>query len=320
MLPLSPGEFKQYWNLNKKEHLLINMENIDKSKIKRKNYFVNLSFSVIIIFSILSVAIVFAAARYASDLDKISSFDIKVAQKIGNWEAPDGNYVVKNLENIQARNKNVGLVELKDKKSGNKIYAFQSVFSLNEIFREKEELRNEVLAKYGLENFYLTGKDKIGGYGQEINYFIGGWGSSDEGKAGIIGNIDCRKTNTSVLSVFVVALNVSGKYDSSRALGFLGTIKCPLPDEKSINGDKDSDKVDTDKDGLPDKVEKMLGSDPFKADTDGDGYSDFDEIKNGYNPMQVRSWDKYTAEELEKVKKDIKFINIDVYDKLFDGG
>lgn len=296
------------------------MENIDKSKIKRKNYFVNFSFSVIIVFSILSVAIVFVAARYVSDLDKISSFDIKVVQKIGNWEAPDNNYVVKNLENMQVRNKSVGFVELKDKKSGNKIYVFQSVFSLNEIFREKEELRNEVLAKYGLENFYPTGEDKTGGYGQEINYFTVVWGSGDEGKAGIVGSIDCKKTDASVKSIFVVALNVQGKYDSNRALGFLGTIKCPLPDEKNINGDKDSDKVDTDKDGLPDKVEKMLGTDPFKVDTDGDGYNDFDEIKNGYNPMRVRPWDKYTAEELEKVKKDIKFINVDVYDKLFGGG
>jgi hypothetical protein len=43
--------------------------------------------------------------------------------------------------------------------------------------------------------------------------------------------------------------------------------------------------VDTDKDGLPDKLEDGLGTNYLVVDTDGDGFSDGDEIKSGYNPL-----------------------------------
>ncbi len=43
--------------------------------------------------------------------------------------------------------------------------------------------------------------------------------------------------------------------------------------------------TDTDKDGIPDDIEEVLGTDPKKADTDGDGHNDKDELDNGYNPL-----------------------------------
>jgi hypothetical protein len=43
--------------------------------------------------------------------------------------------------------------------------------------------------------------------------------------------------------------------------------------------------TDTDKDGLPDKLEEALKTDPNKSDTDGDGFSDGAEIKGSYNPL-----------------------------------
>ncbi|MDP3837285.1 MAG: Ig-like domain repeat protein, partial [bacterium] len=43
--------------------------------------------------------------------------------------------------------------------------------------------------------------------------------------------------------------------------------------------------VDSDKDGLPDRLEEGLRTDPFKKDTDGDGFSDYEEVKNGYDPL-----------------------------------
>ncbi len=42
--------------------------------------------------------------------------------------------------------------------------------------------------------------------------------------------------------------------------------------------------VDSDGDGLGDKLEEGLGTDPEKADSDGDGYGDGEEISSGYNP------------------------------------
>ncbi len=44
-------------------------------------------------------------------------------------------------------------------------------------------------------------------------------------------------------------------------------------------------KVDSDKDGLPDILEKYLGTNLNKKDTDGDGYSDYDELLKGSDPL-----------------------------------
>ncbi len=43
--------------------------------------------------------------------------------------------------------------------------------------------------------------------------------------------------------------------------------------------------VDTDGDGLLDKLEEGLGTDPKKADTDGDGFSDGEEVRGKHNPL-----------------------------------
>jgi hypothetical protein len=51
---------------------------------------------------------------------------------------------------------------------------------------------------------------------------------------------------------------------------------------KATGADKS---LDTDNDGLPDSVEKMLGTDPAVADTDKDGFNDKTEIVGGYDPF-----------------------------------
>jgi len=55
---------------------------------------------------------------------------------------------------------------------------------------------------------------------------------------------------------------------------------------RSFNSFPDADTViDTDNDGLSDKLELLLGTDKFNPDTDGDGYGDGLEYKNGYSPL-----------------------------------
>lgn len=44
--------------------------------------------------------------------------------------------------------------------------------------------------------------------------------------------------------------------------------------------------LDSDKDGLPDSVELLLGTDPNNLDTDGDGYKDGQEAYTGFNPLK----------------------------------
>ena len=70
--------------------------------------------------------------------------------------------------------------------------------------------------------------------------------------------------------------------------------------ENEKNEEVEIDKeLDSDQDGLPDYIEKILRTDLGKADTDNDTYSDFNEIKNGYNPLNNK---KYTEEEWNGVK------------------
>lgn len=42
---------------------------------------------------------------------------------------------------------------------------------------------------------------------------------------------------------------------------------------------------DSDKDGLADAIEVLLGADPTNPDSDGDGYKDGEEVNSGYNPL-----------------------------------
>lgn len=75
--------------------------------------------------------------------------------------------------------------------------------------------------------------------------------------------------------------------------------------------------LDSDKDGLPDTVEKVLGTDINKADTDGDGFTDLQEVKSGYSPLIVGSVGKYSPEEWDLVKGKIKAENNEFYEKEF---
>jgi lipoprotein-anchoring transpeptidase ErfK/SrfK len=59
--------------------------------------------------------------------------------------------------------------------------------------------------------------------------------------------------------------------------------------------------ADADKDGLPDRLELILGADPTNPDTDGDGFKDGVEVKNGYNPLSA---DKIKLPK--EIKVDIK--------------
>jgi len=47
--------------------------------------------------------------------------------------------------------------------------------------------------------------------------------------------------------------------------------------------------LDSDGDGIPDDLERLLGTDPFNADTDGDGYPDGLEVALGSDPLDPNS-------------------------------
>lgn len=76
--------------------------------------------------------------------------------------------------------------------------------------------------------------------------------------------------------------------------------------------------LDSDKDGLPDSIEKVLGTYITKADTDGDGYNDLQELKSGYSPLIAGAAGKYTPEEWDNVKGKIKIEDPEFYKREFE--
>lgn len=92
----------------------------------------------------------------------------------------------------------------------------------------------------------------------------------------------------------------------------------PTTQENNSNVSEIENKIDknldSDSDELPDYMEKILGTGENNADTDGDGYSDFEEIKNGYNPL---NGEKYTEEEWYNIKEKIKGEDEGLFEKKF---
>lgn len=276
-----------------------------------------------LVLGIFVIIVLYFALKYF-DIPLYTAEQVAEAQKTGNWVFPDNNYVLKNFETISLGNKSIGEVTVRDKKSGNTIMIFDVSFTQKEVLKLKDYFENKLLEKYELSNYYLRRSgNRIGGIGEEFVYSTVGWNSDGSNRLGIIGNLDCIKNRSSGSNIYAVVYNDPAKYNEARALGFINGLKCP----PSLNvGPADSgagDKIDTDNDGLPDEVEKMLGTDPYKADTNDNGINDFEEIQQGYNPSLPRPWSKYTAEEFAKVKKDIQYISLknglDTYDKLFGG-
>ena len=268
---------------------------------------------------IFIIAVLYFALKYF-DVSLYTEEQVIEAQKIGNWEFPDNNYVLKNFEIISLENKNIGVAAVKDKKSGNMLMIFDVSFSQAEILKIKDNIQNKLLEKYGLGKSYLKSSgNKTGRIGEEFVYSTVGWNSISGAKSGLIGALDCLKNKKIGNNLIIVAVNSSAKYNEERALGFINTLNCPASGDNGNGNGEIGDKLDTDNDGLTDKVEKMLGSDPYKKDTDSDRYNDFEEIQGGYSPMLPRPWDKYEPEDFNKVKKDIKYVSVDVYDRLFPG-
>ncbi len=254
---------------------------------------------------------------YANETSKAGISVTPKAKNVGNWEIINSDYVLKKHEELIIDGKNIGAVTLRDNKNGNKLIVFQAEFSLAEIARTKEDILNKLLAGYGLAGYYFKGSGTTGKYGMEIKYNFVGWSSVAGEKMGIIGNVDCPLGNGNKSGIFLIAVNSIGAYDNNRVLEFANTLKC-LEITDNNGGDNPNDKLDTDKDGLIDTVEKMLHTNPFNADSDGDGASDGDEIKAGRNPSMHKQWnDIFTPEELAKIKRDIKFVSIYNYDNLF---
>ena len=134
--------------------------------------------------------------------------------------------------------------------------------------------------------------------------------------SGQIFNKPEKKNNKKVVLlaviVVVVVLGVAASY-----FLFFSDKKddnTPVLENEKVEEVKIDKELDSDQDGLPDYIEKILGTDINNSDTDGDGYSDFEEIKNGYDPLGDK---KYTEEEWEAVKEEIRGEGEESYKSIF---
>ncbi len=129
-----------------------------------------------------------------------------------------------------------------------------------------------------------------------------------------------KKINKKIISLIIIILVIIG-YGTVYFL-FLNkedNSKLPIDDDVAVLEDKKEveidKKLDTDQDGLPDFLEKILGTDENNSDTDGDSYSDFEEIKNGYNPLNS---EKYVEEEWERTKEIIRSDDEGLFNEMFE--
>src|SRR3990167_5521649 len=76
--------------------------------------------------------------------------------------------------------------------------------------------------------------------------------------------------------------NGQSAYQALQAFG-LGITNADLA-KIPVGLEERAERVDSDGDGLDDRLEEALGTDPTKADSDGDGFSDGEEVKHAYNP------------------------------------
>lgn len=122
-----------------------------------------------------------------------------------------------------------------------------------------------------------------------------------------------------VLVLFLLILAVAG-YAYSLFLGGKDDNQLFLEQNKEILEKEKAEEVeinknsDTDKDGLPDYLEKVIGTGESNPDTDGDGYDDLAEIKNGYDPLGDK---KFTDEEWDDVKEEIKGEDEGLFEEMF---
>lgn len=90
-----------------------------------------------------------------------------------------------------------------------------------------------------------------------------------------------NRTDTTLIA-FVTGLMLLGVV----GIVFISNYDTPAAEAKTtkIAQVKIDYKLDSDKDGLTDVMEKTYGTDPKNKDTDGDGFMDGVEVKNNYNP------------------------------------
>lgn len=135
-------------------------------------------------------------------------------------------------------------------------------------------------------------------------------------KPPLVGGHGSKFALIAAISILIIIAGIGGYYFYTKDNNIQPTpslaavVPTPIPVV-----DKNSD---SDKDGLSDVIEKVLGTYMTKADTDGDGYNDLNEIKSGYSPLIAGGVGKYSVQEWDLVKGKIKIEDREFYEREFE--
>lgn len=138
--------------------------------------------------------------------------------------------------------------------------------------------------------------------------------NNNQVEGGVIFRKPRKKSNKKIVLLVLIVIAVLGIASYFLFFSNKEDNNTPVLENENVEESKIDKELDSDQDGLPDYIEKVLGTDVNNSDTDGDGYSDFEEIKNGYNPFDDK---KYTEEEWEGVKEEIKSENEKLFGEMF---
>lgn len=119
-----------------------------------------------------------------------------------------------------------------------------------------------------------------------------------------------------VTILFLTAILIGGIFMLKKD-NFFAPVSTPVPALTPSPVPTIDPNLDTDNDGLPDKIEAVIGTDLNNADIDGDTYMDLNEIKNGYSPLVAGAAGKYAPENWQTIKDKIKEADPGFYDKNF---
>ena len=186
--------------------------------------------------------------------------------------------------------------------------SFDTNFELSSVWNSAIVESNE--NSYTVESAYATAFIKPG---ETRSFGISGTketGTTPEisniSLSGVVVDADAEAHNVSDSSESSETDSSSTSESSSKTDLSSGADSSSKPDDSS-NSENDSeiDMTDTDKDGLPDFYEKMLGTDIEEPDTDHDGLTDYQEVCiSGTDPLVFDSVTKDVADAEADIDKD----------------
>ncbi|MFZ2970084.1 MAG: hypothetical protein WA063_02980 [Minisyncoccia bacterium] len=219
------------------------MDQYEQIQTYNKNFFLGLATKLALAagFVIVGSAIIGFVWHYRDLAER--KIDFVDAQKIGNWEFPDDDYIFESAYKIKMYDDVVRSVEITDGKSANEIYLlgmsrdFSDKHLKYDSVKDEEEKSNDelFLELYTLDNYSEKKVGKIEDGNAEINYNEienKGYKALDAKVKGFLGRMECGNE-----VVIILITNKEDDYDNERVYDFVRSLRCSAEGEKNVIGE-----------------------------------------------------------------------------------